>query len=90
MRFLQRSMAILAIVHAPAPPQIRGKQFLTAGKGDDTMPMLTNLREAARKRAEYRRTLAELRNMPLDVALDLDLDKSHPERVAHAAVYGRG
>ncbi|QFU08992.1 hypothetical protein PARPLA_01873 [Rhodobacteraceae bacterium THAF1] len=47
------------------------------------------LKSAAAKRAEYRRTRRELRSMPLDVALDLDIDRAAADRMAHSAVYGR-
>ena len=42
----------------------------------------------AQKRARFRRTVAELRAMPLDVALDLDIHRGDAERIARAAVYG--
>ena len=52
------------------------------------MKALSNLRAFAAKRAAYRRTLRELRAMPLDVAIDLDLDLSKASRIARDAVYG--
>jgi hypothetical protein len=51
--------------------------------------LITKMHDAARARAAYRRTLAELRSMPLDVALDLDIDRSHAAQIAHRAVYGQ-
>ena len=51
--------------------------------------LLNKMRNASRARADYRRTLTELRQMPLDVALDLDIDKSNAATLAHRAVYGR-
>ncbi len=42
-----------------------------------------------RARAEYRRTASEISRMPLDVALDLDLDRADAPRIARQAVYGR-
>ena len=50
--------------------------------------LLSKMHDAARARAAYRRTLSELRRMPLDVALDLDIDTSNASRIAHRAVYG--
>ena len=41
------------------------------------------------RRAAYRRTRRELRSMPLDVALDLDIDRADAGRIARASVYGR-
>ncbi|MEM6896088.1 MAG: hypothetical protein AAF576_01840 [Pseudomonadota bacterium] len=41
------------------------------------------------KRRAYSRTVAELKSMPLDVALDLDLYPGDAERIAARAVYGR-
>lgn len=42
-----------------------------------------------KKRAAYSRTVRELRNLPLDTALDLDIYPGDAERLAHRAVYGR-
>jgi uncharacterized protein YjiS (DUF1127 family) len=47
------------------------------------------IRETLKKRAAYQRTVHELRSMPLDVALDLEIDKSDAEKIAAEAVYGR-
>ncbi len=51
--------------------------------------IVASLREAARKRAEYRETVAALQSLPLDIALDLDIHHSDAERIARDAVYGR-
>jgi uncharacterized protein YjiS (DUF1127 family) len=37
----------------------------------------------------YRRTLSELRALPIDSLLDLDLHRSDLKAVAHRSVYGR-
>jgi len=50
--------------------------------------IITELRSAAKKRAAYLRTKAELKNMPLEVAIDLDLYPPHAGKIAHQAVYG--
>ena len=50
--------------------------------------LLSTFRERLEKRAQYRRTVRELRAMPLDVALDLDLYPGDAERIAAGAVYG--
>lgn len=50
--------------------------------------MFTSFREAVRKRAAYNRTVTELRQMPLDVALDLDINKDNARMIARRAVYG--
>ncbi len=42
-----------------------------------------------RARAAYRRTVSEIARMPLDVALDLDLDRTDAPLIARQAVYGR-
>ncbi len=52
------------------------------------MKLITTLRQAAAKRAAYGRTLRALRAMPLDVALDLDIDRSNASTIARHAVYG--
>ena len=41
------------------------------------------------KRAAYNRTVREIKNMPLDVALDLGIYQGDAEKIAHRAVYGR-
>jgi len=50
--------------------------------------LMTRIREIAARRARYNRTVAELRAMPRDVALDLDLDPADAKRIAARAVYG--
>ena len=42
-----------------------------------------------KKRAAYARTVRELRNLPVDTALDLDIYPGDAERLAQRAVYGR-
>jgi hypothetical protein len=49
---------------------------------------VNRLNRAIRARSAYRQTVAELRRMPIDVALDLDLDRARARRIAHRAVYG--
>ncbi|MGY6695119.1 MAG: hypothetical protein ACXIUW_03690 [Roseinatronobacter sp.] len=51
--------------------------------------LLTTLQTRLKKRAAYLRTKAELENMPLEVAIDLDLYKPDAARLASEAVYGR-
>jgi uncharacterized protein YjiS (DUF1127 family) len=51
-------------------------------------PFFNDLRTALRKRAAYKRTVAELQAMPLDVALDLDIYRGDAEKIARRAVYG--
>ena len=52
------------------------------------MTIATRLKTAARKHADYHRTLAELRTMPLTTMLDLDLSPADFPRLARAAIYG--
>ncbi|MFQ6548273.1 hypothetical protein AADZ90_009965 [Aestuariibius sp. 2305UL40-4] len=52
------------------------------------MTILETIKDQARKRAAYRRTVAEIRALPLDVALDLDIYRGDAERIAKKAVYG--
>lgn len=40
------------------------------------------------KRRDYVRTVRELRRLPLDIALDLDIYPGDAERLARRAVYG--
>ena len=51
--------------------------------------LFSTLRDTIEKRARYRHTVAELRALPLDVALDLDIYPGDAERIAAQAVYGR-
>lgn len=52
------------------------------------MTFVDRIRGAARRRAAYRRTRDEIRSMPLDVALDLDIDRAAASQIAHRVVYG--
>ena len=52
------------------------------------MTLLTNLREAARKRAAYRRTVNELRGVPEHLAEDLGIYPGDAKRLAREVVYG--
>ncbi|MFN7224881.1 MAG: hypothetical protein ACK4MS_12755 [Paracoccaceae bacterium] len=45
------------------------------------------IREAANTYARYRKTRDEIANMPLDVALDLDIYPGDADRIARHAVY---
>jgi len=48
-----------------------------------------NIVNTLKKRALYRQTVRELRSLPLDVALDLDIYSGDAEKIARHAVYGR-
>lgn len=50
--------------------------------------LMSQIRTAAARRAQYKRTRAELSRMPLDVALDLEIDRDDSTRLARQAVYG--
>ncbi|WP_373356550.1 hypothetical protein [Pseudoroseicyclus sp. CXY001] len=52
------------------------------------MTTFTRLRTAFAKRAAYNRTVSEIRSLPLDIALDLDLYPGDAKRIAREAVYG--
>ena len=49
---------------------------------------IAQAREAAAKRALYRRTRDEIATMPRSVALDLGIFPEDAERIARAAVWG--
>jgi hypothetical protein len=53
------------------------------------LTMFETWKEAARKRQAYRRTRDEIANMPLNVALDLNIYPGDADRLAKIAVYGR-
>lgn len=50
--------------------------------------LVSQLRTAARNRAAYLRTVAELSQLSLDTRLDLDIYVGDVRRIAHRAVYG--
>ncbi|WP_439123445.1 hypothetical protein [Marivita sp.] len=50
---------------------------------------MSSLRNRLQKRASYHRTVQEIRSMPLDVALDLDIYQGDAEIIAQKAIYGR-
>ncbi len=47
-----------------------------------------NFLDDLKKRRAYNRTINELRRLPLDVALDLDIYPGDAEKIARRAVYG--
>lgn len=52
------------------------------------MTLIDTVRQSITKRAVYARTKNEIATMPLDVALDLDIDRSKAAQIARKAVYG--
>lgn len=50
---------------------------------------MSSLRDRLQKRAAYNRTVREIRSMPLDVALDLNIYRGDAEKIATEAIYGR-
>ena len=52
------------------------------------MTLIDRIRATIHKRAVYTRTRDELRKLPLDVALDLDIYPADAERIAYDRVYG--
>ncbi len=50
--------------------------------------LIAKLRDAAEKRALYRRTRDEIANMPRRVALDLGIFPEDAEKIARRAVWG--
>ena len=54
------------------------------------MAFLSNLRTAAKKRAEYTRTVAEILGLPVERAVaDLGIYPEDAHKIALRAVYGR-
>ena len=47
-----------------------------------------NFMDELKKRAAYHQTVRELRRMPLDTALDLDIYQGDAKAIARRAVYG--
>lgn len=52
------------------------------------MTLFETIRRSAVRRASYFRTARELRAMPLDLALDIDIDRKDAGKIARQAVYG--
>ena len=52
------------------------------------MALLTTLKSRIEKRRAYQRTVDEIKALPLNVALDLDIYPGDAERIASRAVYG--
>jgi hypothetical protein len=50
--------------------------------------LATRLRESIERHRRYAATKAEIERMPLDVALDLNIDRADAHRIATRAVYG--
>ncbi len=55
---------------------------------DQVMTLVAQLRAAARKRADYRRTLHELRGIPAHLSEDLGIFPGDAEVLARRAIYG--
>lgn len=53
------------------------------------MTILTTIRTRLAQHSAYLRTRRELENLPLDVALDLNIYHGDADRIARSAVYGR-
>jgi uncharacterized protein YjiS (DUF1127 family) len=52
------------------------------------MTLFTSIRDALSKHAAYVRTRNEIREMPLHMALDLDIYRGDADLIARQAVYG--
>jgi hypothetical protein len=52
------------------------------------MTLIDTIRQTISKRAVYARTKQEIKSMPLDVALDLNIDRDNAAQIARQAVYG--
>lgn len=53
------------------------------------MALIKKLQNAAQMRATYIETRDKLRSLPLDVALDVNIDRTAAEQIARRAVYGK-
>jgi hypothetical protein len=51
--------------------------------------VISMLKDAARNYAAYRKTRDEIANLPLDIALDLNIFPGDADRIAREAVYGK-
>ena len=55
---------------------------------EETEMTYQSFKSALQNRIAYRRTVSELRALPLDIALDLHIHRDDAERIASTAVYG--
>ena len=62
----------------PSPPELEKEMFT----------IYQMLRDAGRTYAKFRKTRNEIANLPLDVALDLDIYPGDADRIAREVVYG--
>jgi hypothetical protein len=53
------------------------------------MRVIEMFKDAVEKRAMYVKTRNEIAQLPLDVALDLDIFPGDADRIAYDAVYGK-
>ena len=53
------------------------------------MSVIALFKDAVEKRVKYVKTRNEIAQLPLDVALDLDIFPGDAERIAREAVYGK-
>ena len=53
------------------------------------MNVIAQFKDALEKRALYVKTRDEIAQLPLDVALDLDIYPGDAEKIAYDAVYGK-
>ena len=52
------------------------------------MKLISTIREALQKHAAYIRTRNEIRDMPLEIALDLNIYRGDADALARQAIYG--
>jgi uncharacterized protein YjiS (DUF1127 family) len=86
---LQKSHGTLspAVVASANDASDIGDVLVTTSK-EGAMLTMTDLRSRLDAWAKYRRTVAEIERMPLDVALDLDIWREDARNIARRAVYG--
>ena len=98
MQNVQGGLSLLSVVLRRSMPMFNdvavsaisvAAQDHLARKGLNMAHFMSSLRNRLAKRAAYHRTVSEIRRMPLDVALDLDIYPGDAEKIAYEAVYGR-
>lgn len=87
MHPMQGGIVLLSLVLRCGMTHLAGKQ---PSKTEADMPaILTEIQTRLRQRAAYIRTRNALRDMPLNVAIDLDIYPYDADKLAAKAVYGR-
>ena len=83
---MQATSAALLGAPSTAPETLTGR--MSPLKGQQMKNFVSYIRTAARNRAAYNRTVAELASLPSEALRDLHMARCDIPHVAHVTVYG--